>query len=639
VQTPSTTPLTFRHLLTMVTTVALVAAALPLAVASAEPGAGIDRALSQPHAKNRVIVGFKPRASKAKRKRGLASVDVVAVETLSPVASDSVVVELAPGQSVAGAMARIAGKPGVAYVEPDYRVRPAASADDPWYTAGDHWGMYGDDTSPHANRFGSGAGEAWAKGHVGSPSVYVGVIDEGVKLSHPDLAANIWSNPWESVNGRDDDGNGYVDDVHGWDFYNDDVSVYDGMGDDHGTHVAGTIGARGGNGTGVAGVNWRVTLIPANFMGAAGGYISDAVRAIDYITDLKTRHGLDIVATNDSWSGGGFSEALSEAIDRAGDAGILFVAAAGNEGVDIDSSPRYPAAYTCTNGGTRGWDCLISVGSLEPDGDRASDSDWGAVRVDLGAPGTDIISTHPDGDSGYAYYDGTSMAAAHVTGAVALCASLDPSLSARQIRKFILSTGTPTDSLAGRTVTGDRLDIGVLVGRCAPAQPTPTPRPTPRPTPTPAPAPTPHPTSPPLTTTKVYVDDLDSAFRRFGTDWREGDTGYAAHHYWTPTRADSRLRYAVWRPVLPAAGYYRIVVYIPTEHANSRSATYKIKSDDGWIVRVRNQRKLRGTWANLGVHWLTTRPTLKLMDKTGESTSMGRRLAFDAARFVPVDTD
>jgi len=418
------------------------------------------------------------------------------------------------------------------------------------------------------------------------------------------------------VNGRDDDGNGYVDDVNGWDFTHDDASIHDGTVDDHGTHVAGTIGARGGNGTGVAGVNWRVTLIPAKFMGAAGGYISDAVRAIDYITDLKMRHGLDIVATNNRWSGGGLSEALSDAIDRAGDAGILFVAAAGNDGVDIDASPRYPAAYICTNGGTRGWDCLIAVGNIKPDGDRRSDSNWGAGSVDLGAPGTDIISTHPDGADGYASYSGTSMAAAHVTGAAALCASLNPSLSARQVRKLILSSGAPTSSMAGRTVSGARLDIGALVERCALAQPTPTPKPT-----------------------TVYVDDLDSTFRRFGSDWSEGGTGHAAHHYWAPARESNRLRYAVWRPVLPAEGHYRVFVHIPAEHATSRSATYKIKSDDGWIVRVRNQRKLRGTWATLGVHWLTTTPTVKLTDKTGERASLGRRVAFDAARFVPVDKD
>jgi len=185
VHTRSLIPFTFRTLLAAVTAVVLVAATLPFGIASAGSGAGVTRALSRPHAKDRVIVGFRPGASKVTRRRGLVAVEVASVAAISPIASDSVVVKLAPGQSVAAAMARIGGRPGVAYVEPDYKVRPTASPDDPWYTAGDLWGMYGDGTAPHANRFGSAAGEAWAKGHVGSSSVYVGVVDEGVKLSHP----------------------------------------------------------------------------------------------------------------------------------------------------------------------------------------------------------------------------------------------------------------------------------------------------------------------------------------------------------------------------------------------------------------------------------------------------------------------
>ena len=461
------------------TVAALLAAALPAAALAADRAPGVAAQLSKPHADDRVIVVYEPGASRARKARSVRSVGVASVDPVSPSASNTVVVELEPGQSVADALVEIGSQPGVAYVEPDYWVEAAASSNDTYYTNGNHWGMYGDGTSP-ANEYGSAAGEAWALGYTGSKDVYVGIIDEGLKVDHPDLTANVWTNPYETANGIDDDGNGYVDDIHGWDWYNDDASVYDGTGDDHGTHVAGTVGARGGNGTGVAGVNWKVTLISAKFLGAGGGSTSDAIKAIDYITDLKLRHGLDIVATNNSWSGPGYSQSLLDAIERAGDAGILFVAAAGNDGNDLDAVPRYPAAYDCdrkADGSARGWDCLITVANLESDGDLRSDSNYSDSDVDLGAPGTRIVSTHPQND-GYAYYSGTSMATPHVAGAVALCYSADPTLGPRQLRSRIMNTAKPTSSLAGRTITGDRLDIGALIEQCALDEPTPTPTPT-----------------------------------------------------------------------------------------------------------------------------------------------------------------
>ena len=544
---------------------------------------------------------------------------VASVRPATPLARGTVVVELEGGRTVARAMTEIGRQPGVAFVEPDYWLVAADSPNDPFYLDGNHWGMYGDETSPHVAPFGSAAGEAWQQGVAGAARVHVGVIDEGIKIDHPDLAANIWTNPLETANGLDDDGNGYVDDIHGWDFSRDDASVYDGTHDDHGTHVAGTVGARGGNGLGVAGVSWRVTLIPAKFLGATGGYASDAIRAIDYITDLKARHDIDVVATNNSWSGEGFSQALEDAIDRGGDAGILFVAAAGNDGTDIDASPRYPAAHRCTtraDGSDRGWDCIVAVGGITSGGTRQGDSNWGARSVDLGAPGAGIVSTHPQ-DDGYAYYSGTSMAAAHVTGGVALCASLDPSRSARRLRELILDTAAPTGSLSGRTLSGGRLDVGTLVQRCAPG---------------PAPIPTP----PPAAVT-VYVDDLDAAFHRYGANWKQASTGLADHLWWAPTRKDTRTRYASWRPLLPRAGTYRVSAWIPEAYATSRKASYRIKTAEGWVTRVRSQYKRRGSWVSLGDLQLTTTPIGQLADKTGEPGSWGRRLAFDAVRFVSLE--
>jgi subtilisin family serine protease len=593
----------------------------------AAPGGKKNDPTARRHAKDRVIVGFKPGASRVRRSSAVSSVDSAPTKRTKKLSKNTVVVDLAAGQTVDEAIDEISELPGVAYVEPDYWVRAVDTSDDPYYLDNKHWGMYGDGTTP-ANQYGSGAGEAWARGQIGKKSVYVGVIDEGIKVDHPDLSANVWTNPFETVNGIDDDDNGFIDDINGWDFYNDDNSVYDGTGDDHGTHVAGTIGARGGNGVGVAGVNWRVTMISMKFLGAGGGYSSDAVKALNYLVDLKQRHGLNIVASSNSWGGGGYSNSLHDAIKKAGDAGILFIAAAGNNGRDTDESGKefYPSSYTCDerfDGAARGWDCLISVANLRSDGQRSGSSNWGSTSVDLGAPGSGIWSTHP-GSTGYASYSGTSMATPHVAGAAALCASLDSSLSPKQIRNLIISTAKPTGSMNGITTSGDRLDVGKLSNQCAPDDPDPTPTPTPEPTPT----------VPPVGET-LTVDDRSPWFIRNGGGWKQGDSGYKDHHYWVPTRKQNKKRSGAWKPTLAKAGWYEIILKIPASHGTSRKAPYKVKTSSGWVKRIRNQKARRGDWVSLGVHKLGTRPIVKLADKTGEAGSLGRRLAFDAARFVP----
>jgi len=324
--------------------------------------------------------------------------------------------------------------------------------------------MYGDATSP-ANQFGSQAGELWSRGFTGSESVYVGVIDEGIMDTHPDLSTNVWTNPFDPIDGVDNDGNGYVDDVHGWDFDGNDNSTFDGTQDDHATHVAGTIGARGNNSAGVAGMNWTVKMISAKFLGRRGGTTANAVKAVDYITGLKTRPGLNIVATNNSWGGGGFSQALLDAINRGGNAGILFIAAAGNGGKDgvgdnNDTTANYPSNYQCTSGG-KTWDCVMAVAAITSAGAKAGFSNYGATTVDIGAPGSAIYSTVPgtNGTFKYASYSGTSMATPHVTGAAALYAASNPGASASAIKAAILSSAVPTASLAGKTVTGGRLNV------------------------------------------------------------------------------------------------------------------------------------------------------------------------------------
>ncbi|SFM52637.1 Subtilase family protein [Nitrosomonas communis] len=231
--------------------------------------------------------------------------------------------------------------------------------------------------------------------------------------------------------------------------------------DKHGTHVAGTITATGGNSKGVAGVNWNVTYISAKFLGRNGGTTADAVKAIDYITDLKTRHGLNIIATNNSWGGGGFSQALLDAINRGGNAGILFIAAAGNGGSDgvgdnNDTTPNYPSNYQCTSNGS--YDCVIAVAAITSNGSKASFSNYGATSVDLGAPGSGVWSTLAYNT--YASYSGTSMATPHVTGAAALYASMHSGAAASDIKAAILNNTISTVSLSSTTATGGRLNVG-----------------------------------------------------------------------------------------------------------------------------------------------------------------------------------
>lgn len=354
------------------------------------------------------------------------------------------------------AVTKAKGMDGVEYAEPNYVYKHHATSNDTYYTNGYLWGMYGSATAP-ANQYGTNAAAQWAAGSTGSNSVYIGIIDEGYMYTHDDLVANAGKNPGEVAgNGVDDDGNGLVDDVYGYDFAGNDATVFDGAGDDHGTHVAGTIGASGGNGKGVAGVVWNVKLLSAKFLGSRGGTTANAIKAVDYFTDLKLRQGLNIVATNNSWGGGGFSQALYDAIARANSAGILFIAAAGNASSNNDATASYPANYNVAN--------VISVASITNTGGLSSFSNYGATQVDLGAPGSGIWSTVPVSSKGkvvasYASYNGTSMATPHVSGAAALYASKHPGSTAAQIKSAILSSVTPTSSLSGKTVTGGRLNV------------------------------------------------------------------------------------------------------------------------------------------------------------------------------------
>ncbi|MBT3201177.1 MAG: S8 family serine peptidase, partial [Phycisphaerales bacterium] len=355
----------------------------------------------------------------------------------------------APGLSIKQVNAWAGKYSGVLYAEPNfvYSISSGVTPNDPALTNGSLWGLNNTGQSGGTADADIDAPEAWSI-TTGSSDVVIGVIDTGVDYTHADLVGNMWVNPGETVgDGIDNDANGYIDDVYGWDFVNNDNDPMDGHG--HGTHVSGTIGGVGDDGSGIVGVNWDVSIMALKFLDDSGsGSTGDAIAAIDYATMMRQYYGINVVATNNSWGGGMYSSALLDAIETAGQEGILFVAAAGNESQNNDVVTHYPSDYNSQY--------ILSVAATDRDDELASFSNYGAVAVDLAAPGVSIYSSVPG--NGYASYNGTSMAAPHVAGVVALLAASQPDAAAGEIRDAILAGVDPIANLTGLTATGGRLN-------------------------------------------------------------------------------------------------------------------------------------------------------------------------------------
>jgi serine protease len=417
-----------------------------------------------------ILIQFQVGAAGSQRQEALARVSATVLQRLR---APGLVLARTP-RAVPDAVLALRGHPAVAYVQPNFIYRAITTPNDPRFTDGSLWGLNNTGQNSGLADADIDAPEAWDL-TTGSGSVVVAVIDTGVDYTHPDLAANIWTNPGETgldslgrdkaSNGVDDDGNGFVDDVHGWDARNNDGDPMDDH--DHGTHVAGTIGAVGNNSLGVVGVNWNVTMVATKFLGADGsGTTAGAVTCLDYLHNLKDR-GVNILATSNSWgSGSENDQALKDAIERSHARGILFVAAAGNgdffgRGINNDSSPFYPASFNNAN--------IIAVAATDRNDRKAPWSNYGAASVDLGAPGVSIWSTIRNGS--YDSFSGTSMATPHVTGAAALLRAYDPTITHLQIKDRLLSTGDPNTDLEGRTVSGNRLNVHNALTNTVPPRP------------------------------------------------------------------------------------------------------------------------------------------------------------------------
>ncbi|MBI2948542.1 MAG: S8 family serine peptidase [Verrucomicrobia bacterium] len=363
------------------------------------------------------------------------------------------VVELPPVAAVPDFLEKFQTSGLIERAEPDYWIRAAVTPNDPRFTDGTQWNLRNTGQNGGLPNADIKAVAAWDVLNSAS-NIVVAVIDGGVRYTHQDLAANMWVNPGESgldalgrnkrTNRVDDDANGIVDDVFGIDAVNNTGDPKDSEG--HGTHVAGIIGAVGNNRIGVAGVAWKIQIMACRFLDSTGfGSTSDAIQCLDY----ARAKGAKVI--NASWGDTGNSSFLSSAIQRARDAGIIFVTASGNEGNNNDTLSFYPANFNSDN--------IVSVAATTRTDALASFSNFGATMVDLAAPGSTIYSTFNTSDSAYTYSSGTSMAVPHVTGAIALLRALHPNESYRQIINRVLATTDPLPSLAGRCATGGRLNL------------------------------------------------------------------------------------------------------------------------------------------------------------------------------------
>ncbi len=430
--------------------------ALVLFSGGAASPAGAQEA-GPPAVPGEIIISYGPSVTAGaiqafQQQNGLQEVDDLSIGSLTQTKLVSV-----PGEATSNLLQQLGNDPRVRFAEPNYIVSIGATPNDPSF--GSLWGLHNTGQTGGTPDADIDAPEAWDI-TTGSQSIIVGIIDTGVNYLHPDLAANMWTNPNEIPgDGIDNDNNNYIDDIHG-------INAITGSGDpmddnSHGSHTAGTIGGVGNNGLGVAGVNWSVSIIGCKFLNAAGsGNTANAIKCLQYFNHQKQVQGANILATNNSWGGGGFSQALKDAfegLDQPLMPKILHLTAAGNANNNNDIFAFYPANYDLSN--------LISVAATDHNDLYAGFSNYGATTVDMAAPGVSILSTVLG--TSYGFKSGTSMATPHVAGAAALAYSLFPNLSAVDMKQFILNNLDDISGLGNNfqkpTLTGGRLNVGNML--------------------------------------------------------------------------------------------------------------------------------------------------------------------------------
>jgi subtilisin family serine protease len=404
----------------------------------------------------RVLVRFQRGTSPATRQTAHDAAQTLEILTEYHAVSDLLLVRVPEGK-VDEAVEAYRNAPGVLYAEPDYIGYAVEVPDDPYFDV--LWGLQNTGQTVYGDPGTAGADiravDAWDI-TTGDPDLRIAVIDTGVNYNHQDLEANMWTNPGEIPgNGIDDDGNGYIDDVHGIDTLWDDSDPMDDHG--HGSHCSGTIGGVGNNGRGVAGVNWECQIVAVKFISAGGGgYVSDAVEAFQYVIDN------DIRISSNSWAFIDAPQSLYDAVEATQAIGHIVVAAAANgcpffgNPTNIDVFPYHPASYDLPN--------IVSVAATNNDDIRASFTNYGPASVDLGAPGVFVYSTVLG--AGYGYKSGTSMATPHVAGLLALVAARSPELTWQELLERVFLTVRPLDDLAGFTTTGGIINARAAVGDC-----------------------------------------------------------------------------------------------------------------------------------------------------------------------------